>query len=66
MSKGGSMGGKFVMIGSDQVAIDRNWTSRVQNELNCTASWQRDWGFLAGGSDHLNLEDATKPYSIDE
>lgn len=60
------LSGKFNIVGGDAVAQDRNWVSRIQNELNCTASWQRDWGFLAGGSENLDLDDATKPYSIDE
>ncbi|CAD8146536.1 unnamed protein product [Paramecium octaurelia] len=58
-------GGKFVSTG-DPVADDRNWIGRVNNELTCTAAWNRDWGFLAGNSENLKLEDATKPYNIDE
>jgi hypothetical protein len=30
------------------------------------AAWNRDWGFLAGDSDNLKMENATKPYNIDE
>lgn len=48
------------------MADDRNWIGRVNNELTCTAAWNRDWGFLAGNSENLKLEDATKPYNIDE
>ncbi|KAM3127684.1 hypothetical protein pb186bvf_020227 [Paramecium bursaria] len=58
-------GGKFASTG-DAVADDRNWIGRVNNELTCTAAWNRDWGFLAGKSDNLKLEDATRPYDIDE
>lgn len=50
----------------DPVADDRNWIARIENELHCTAAWQTDWGFLAGGTEHLNIEDATKPYNIDD
>jgi hypothetical protein len=38
-------GGKFVKSG-DAVADDRNWISRIQNELHCTSAWHKDWGFL--------------------
>ena len=39
---------------------------RVQNELTCVGAWNRDWGFLAGDSDNLKMENATKPYNIEE
>lgn len=79
MPKGGSVkpvgsGAKFG-ASSDAVADDRNWVftrdiinqiGRVQNELTCVAAWNRDWGFLAGNSETLKMENATKPYSIDE
>jgi hypothetical protein len=29
-------------------------------------AWNRDWGFLAGDSDNLKMENATKPYNIEE
>lgn len=31
----------------DIVSDDRNWRSYVWNELKCTESWQKDWGFLS-------------------
>ncbi|CAD8130165.1 unnamed protein product [Paramecium sonneborni] len=58
-------GGKFVSTG-DPVEDDRNWIGRVNNELTCTAAWNRYWGFLASNSENLKLEDTTKPYNIDE
>jgi len=50
----------------DAVANDRNWISRIENELNCTAVWFKYWGFLAGGSQNLDIQNATKVYSVDE
>ena len=32
------------------VAENQNWRSYVSNELKCADAWQKDWGFLAGGS----------------
>ncbi|KAL4502300.1 hypothetical protein ABPG72_011887 [Tetrahymena utriculariae] len=58
-------GHKFVK-NADAVADDRNWIARIQNELNCVSAWQKDWGFLAGGAENLDLKDATKEYSINE
>ncbi|KRX07863.1 hypothetical protein PPERSA_10251 [Pseudocohnilembus persalinus] len=58
-------GGKFVK-NCDAVADDRNWIARIDNEMNCTHSWQKDWGFLAGGTNNLDIENATKPYSVQE
>lgn len=66
MAKNAGAGGKFAKTGGDAVADDRNWIARIQNEMNCTHSWQKDWGFLAGGSENLDIEDATKPYSVEE
>jgi len=67
MAKAPPVTGKFGnKVGSDPVADDRNWIARIENELHCTAAWQKDWGFLAGGTEHLNIEDATKPYNIEE
>jgi len=34
--------------------------------LNCTSAWHKDWGFLAGGAENLDVKNATKSYSIDE
>eukprot|EP00828_Plagiopyla_frontata_P046508 TRINITY_DN8286_c0_g1_i2.p1 TRINITY_DN8286_c0_g1~~TRINITY_DN8286_c0_g1_i2.p1 ORF type:complete len:198 (-),score=59.50 TRINITY_DN8286_c0_g1_i2:172-765(-) len=59
----GKGGGKFVKQ-LDAVADDRNWVGRIQNELNCVAQWQTDWGFLAGGADNLTMEKATQKYNI--
>ena len=42
-------GGKFENFGGDAVANDRNWISRINNELETTATWHKYWGFLAGG-----------------
>lgn len=64
MSKEGS-GNKFIKTGGDAVADDRNWIARIQNELNCTSAWYKDWGFLAGGAENLDVKDATKVYSVD-
>ena len=58
-------GGKYTKT-SDAVADDRNWIGRIQNELNCTAAWGRDWGFLKGGPQNLSMEMATKLYTIDD
>jgi len=60
------MSHKFNNVGGDAVADDRNWISRIQNELNCTNTWQKDWGFLAAGVENLSIENATKMYTIDD
>ena len=65
MPKKPAGGGKFVKA-TDAVSDDRNWIGRIQNELNCTATWQKDWGFLSGGTDNISVENATKNYSIDD
>jgi hypothetical protein len=82
MPKGGqapSGGSSKFGNSTNPVADDRNWVilewivllvfnqvGRVQNELTCVAAWNRDWGFLAGDSENLKMEDATKPYNIEE
>ena len=48
-------GGKSQKIG-DAVSFDRNWISRINNELNTTATWNKYWGFLAGGAENLNMD----------
>lgn len=58
-------GAKFVKS-NDAVADDRNWVGRIQNELNCTAMWDKDWGFLAGGSENISLAKATVNYTVDD
>jgi len=63
----GASGDKFGKSSKlDAVSEDRNWISRVSNELTCTAAWHKDWGFLAGGTEHLQTEDAVKNFTIDE
>lgn len=61
----GGGGNKFVKS-SDAVADDRNWVGRIQNELNCTAMWDKDWGFLAGGAENISLDKATVNYTCDD
>lgn len=56
---------KFVKS-SDAVADDRNWVGRIQNELNCTTMWDKDWGFLAGGAENISIDKATVNYTIDD
>lgn len=68
MPKGASnvnAGGKYTKS-NDAVADDRNWVGRIQNELNCTAAWYKDWGFLAGGSQNLSMENAMINYTTDD
>lgn len=60
-----SSGGKYAKS-NDAVADDRNWVGRIQNELNCTAVWDKDWGFLAGGAENLSIDKATIYYTIDD
>ncbi len=51
---------------SDAVSDDRNWIALIQNEMNCAAQWQQDWGFLAGGKEGMKAENALKVYTIDD
>ena len=56
---------KFVKTG-DAVSDDRNWIGTIKNELKCAEHWEKDWGFLAGGSQDLKVENATKLYTVDD
>ena len=33
----------------DVVSRDRNWTQRVNSELECEKNWDQQWGYLSSG-----------------
>lgn len=33
----------------DVVSRDRNWTQRVNSELECEKKWDQQWGYLSSG-----------------
>ena len=33
----------------DVVSVDRNWTKRVNSELESEKKWDQQWGYLSSG-----------------
>jgi len=58
------MSSKFVK-NSNAVNDDRNWIGRIQNETVCANVWEKDWGFLAGGT-VLDKSNFAKMYTVDD
>lgn len=41
---------KALKMPKDVVAQDRNWTIRVNNELDAEQKWNHQWGYYAKGA----------------
>ena len=39
---------------NDFVSADKDWRSRISNELNGANTWETDWGFLTSGNTLIN------------
>lgn len=45
----------------DVVHEDRNWVTRIHNELNSGENWNKQWGYLSGGIGSLDATSHDKP-----
>lgn len=46
---------KALKAPKDVVAQDRNWTLRVNNELEAEGKWNNQWGYYTKGKDPSRL-----------
>ena len=44
---------KALKLPKDPVSEDRNWTLRVNNELDAEGKWNNQWGFYSNGTPSL-------------
>jgi|JI6StandDraft_1071083.scaffolds.fasta_scaffold11989_2 hypothetical protein len=44
----------------DVVHEDRNWVTRIHDELNSGENWNKQWGYLSGGIGTLDATSQSK------